>query len=437
MRFNCNSPTLKTVFFMSAFVPKTKLNIWSISHYACPPIYGYGTGHHFLAEEHVKNGHRVTIFASSYNHYMNIERLPPRNLPFEIIDGVNYVWLKSFKYYNSHSFRRVVNWFYFVLNFFLKDKGNFGKPDVVIMSSHSMLPILCAMWTKYKFNSKIIFEIRDVWPETFVEIGGKSKFHPLIFALSFFERLSYRSADHIVSTLPNIVKRVKEVSPRMVNCVTIIPQGLPESLFNTGSKLDAEFIKKYFVADEFRVMYTGAIGPSNALDNLIESAKIIRAKFPTLNLRFFILGDGIDKTRLISLAEDSENIVFVPRIDRFLVQDFLSYGHLFYDSVRSSSLYEYGLSRQKWMDYMYAGKPLLASYSGYKSLINDANCGEFVFPNDVNALVDRILYFQGLSMQELLEIGKRGREYLLQNRTFPALAFKYELVFRDLLSKDY
>ena len=299
-----------------------------------------------------------------------------------------------------------------------------------------MLPIICALWAKVIFRSKIILEIRDVWPATFVEIGGISKYHPLILILFFFERLSYRYADQIVSTLPNIAKRVRELDPGRVSKITIIPQGMPEKLFNSGDKLDLNFKKKYFTNNEFRVMYAGALGPSNALETLIECAKYINCNFPTVNVKFFILGDGIDKKRLTALSAGLPNVMFIPKINRTLVQDFLSFGDLFYDSVLSSKLYEYGLSRQKWMDYMYAGKPILASYSGFQSLINDANCGEFVAAEDVKALADRILYYNSLPVNEIREIGKRGRDYVIQNRTFPVLACQYELVFSDLLFND-
>ena len=85
---------------------------------------------------------------------------------------------------------------------------------------------------------------------------------------------------------------------------------------------------------------------------------------------------------------------------------------------------------------MYAGKPILASYSGFQSLINDANCGEFVEAENVKALADRILHYNSLSINEILEIGKRGREYLIQNRPFQVLASQYEKVFIDLVCSD-
>ena len=35
----------------------------------------------------------------------------------------------------------------------------------------------------------------------------------------------------------------------------------------------------------------------------------------------------------------------------------------------------FGVSSNKWIDYMYSAKPVIISYSGYKSLINDPGCG--------------------------------------------------------------
>jgi len=85
-----------------------KYNIWSISQYATPPHYGYGTAHHFLAEQHIKNGHRVTIFSSSYNHYMFNGPIHGKYVKNEIIDGVSYAWLKSIYYNNPHLIKRII-----------------------------------------------------------------------------------------------------------------------------------------------------------------------------------------------------------------------------------------------------------------------------------------------------------------------------------------
>lgn len=412
-----------------------KYNVWSISQYATPAKYGYGTGHHFLAEQHVKNGHSVTIFSSSYNHYMYNGQVHKKIAKIECVDGVNYVWLKSMHYRSAHSVKRIINWFYFILTFFLISKKKCGKPDIVILSSHSMLPIICALWVKFKYKAKLIVEIRDIWPKTLILLSRQSSKNPLILLISFCEKISYKCADWIVSTLPNLVEHIQEVSPSKVIKFTCIPQGIPLSVFESDEKLDKQFVDNFFFENEFRVIYAGAIGPSNALDTFINVAKHFNKYPPLKKIRFYILGEGIDKERLVSLSVECTNVTFVPRINRTLVQNFLKYGDLMYDSVLKSDLYRYGLSRQKWMDYMYASKPIIVSYSGYQSLINEANCGRFVEAENETELRKAIIEYSQMTDVELKQIGNNGRAYVIMNRTFEKLAFQYEQIFKSLLEK--
>lgn len=44
------------------------MNIWIFNHYAVGPDSSGGTRHYDLAKQLVQRGHKVTIFASSFNH---------------------------------------------------------------------------------------------------------------------------------------------------------------------------------------------------------------------------------------------------------------------------------------------------------------------------------------------------------------------------------
>jgi glycosyltransferase involved in cell wall biosynthesis len=74
---------------------------------------------------------------------------------------------------------------------------------------------------------------------------------------------------------------------------------------------------------------------------------------------------------------------------------------------------------------MYAGKPIICSYSGFQSMINECNAGSFVPYNDEKALALEILRYLNFSKDELEAIGKRARNFVIENRTFPILAKKY------------
>jgi glycosyltransferase involved in cell wall biosynthesis len=88
-------------------------------------------------------------------------------------------------------------------------------------------------------------------------------------------------------------------------------------------------------------------------------------------------------------------------------------------------LAKYGLSRNKWIDYMYAGKPIICSYSGFQSMINEANSGSFVPYADADALSDEIMKYYKLPKNELESLGQNAKKYILENRSFTALAEEY------------
>ena len=77
---------------------------------------------------------------------------------------------------------------------------------------------------------------------------------------------------------------------------------------------------------------------------------------------------------------------------------------------------------------MLAGKPVVASYTGYPSMINEAGCGSYVPAGNVAALKNEIIRYASLPLHEREDLGKKGRAWLLENRTYPALAEQYQKI---------
>ncbi len=82
---------------------------------------------------------------------------------------------------------------------------------------------------------------------------------------------------------------------------------------------------------------------------------------------------------------------------------------------------------------MMAGKPILASYSGYQSMVNEANCGLFVPAEDEEALIKGIGIMTEKSEVELEEMGQRGKDWLIQNRQWNTLADNYLSILDKLV----
>src|SRR5690606_7252976 len=90
-----------------------------------------------------------------------------------------------------------------------------------------------------------------------------------------------------------------------------------------------------------------------------------------------------------------------------------------------NTIYKYGVSPNKWIDYMYSARPILVSLDGFQSIINEARCGEFIKADDAELMAETILKYNRMDKDYLNEMGKKGREYLLANMTYDILTDKY------------
>ncbi|HQO17517.1 MAG TPA: glycosyltransferase, partial [Methylotenera sp.] len=108
-----------------------------------------------------------------------------------------------------------------------------------------------------------------------------------------------------------------------------------------------------------------------------------------------------------------------------MVQSVLAHSDLLYFSVYKSKVWSYGQSLNKVIDYMLSNKPIVASFSGYPSMINEAGCGTYVPAEDAASLVNEIKRYFSMSVEERNQIGARGKAWLLENRSYKKLANEY------------
>jgi len=339
----------------------------------------------------------------------------------EEIEGVSILWLKTHKYIKTNSSRRILSWFDFEWQLLKYSKNKLVKPDVVICSSLSVLTILNGFLLKLKYRCKLVFEIRDIWPLTLVEEGGYKQSNPIILLLSLVEKMGYRWADIIVGTMPNLKEHVESVLgyTKEVYC---IPMGYDHHHLNKIEILPNDYIKKYIPKDKVIVTHLGSIGITNSLETLLECAALMSEN---KSIHFLIVGDGDLRDQYISKYSYLNNISFGPKVPKAMVQSILHESDIVYFSAPKSKVWQYGQSLNKVIDYMLSGKPIIASYSGYKSMINEANSGIFIDAEDPILLKNTLLNYSKKSSEDLKEIGLRGREWILKNRNYNNLAKAY------------
>jgi hypothetical protein len=147
----------------------------------------------YLAREFKRNGHDVFLVTSDANHLANFPKAQYR-FTYENIDGVRTCWIRTKKYRKTASVGRVISWLDFEWKLFRLPRRNQPRPDVVIISSLSLLSVIYGYYIKKRYGAVLIFEVRDIWPLTMTEEGGFSRWHPLVVALALIESFGYRKA---------------------------------------------------------------------------------------------------------------------------------------------------------------------------------------------------------------------------------------------------
>jgi glycosyltransferase involved in cell wall biosynthesis len=395
-----------------------KKTVWYISKYFAPktPTAPGGRGW-FLMKGLVDLGFNAVVITSDSNALIDEVHLDNK-VVFDEVESVKYIWLKTLKYKIAKSPKRILSWFHFEWRLFRLNKQLVDRPDTIVVSSLSLLTVINGFLLKRKFNCRLIFEVRDIWPLTITEEGGFSRINPFVMFLSLIEKCGYKYSDAIIGTMPNLKAHVAEVCTATTP-VYCIPMGVSEQQITEQQPLESSYIERYLVSKKMKVVHAGTVGITNALDLFFQAAEKLIGND---HIEFILVGDGPLKSDYEEKYGHLKNLIFAPKVAKHQVQSLLSYCDVVYFSVFPSKVWDFGQSLNKVVDYLLSGKPVVASYSGFPSMINEAQCGYFVPAGDLQALVDKIIELSKMEKVTRDEIGLNGRSWLIKNRNYKKLS---------------
>jgi glycosyltransferase involved in cell wall biosynthesis len=253
-----------------------------------------------------------------------------------------------------------------------------------------------------------------------------SRWHPFIRWLQFAEDYAYRHADQIVSVLPKVDKYLRErgVDAGKFRC---IPNGIDVGGNSTAPatlpKEHAAALARLKAEERFSVGYLGQHGLSNALDAFVESALLLEWS----NAALVLVGQGPEKARLEAKARErgAKNIIFLPAVAKNAVPLILAELDALFLGWKRQPLYRYGISPNKLMDYMLAGKPVIHAVEAGNDPVAEAQCGISCEPENPQAIAAAVLELAQRTAEERSAMGYRGKEYVLRHHQYPALARQF------------
>lgn len=373
-----------------------------------------GTRHYDLGRDLIRRGHKVTIFASGFDHntkkYIKVH--PKERYKIEDYSEVRFVWINTIPYYGNN-WRRILNMISYGVRVLSVCRG-VEKPDVIIGSSPHPFAALTGWWLANKYKARFIFEVRDLWPQTAVEMGTiKTRGIPakILYAC---EEFMYKKAKKIIVLLSNAKEYIKK---RGIDSQKIvwIPNGVDLERFDKIKRLNSsskvvESFRKY--NDRFKVVYTGAHGPANGLEVVINAAYLLFKK--SENIHFFLIGDGQEKEKLIKNAQEKtvDNITFLNPVAKYYIADVLCQSDLLLHCIKPLALLNYGISPNKIYDYLASGKPIIMSVKTLNDIVQDAKAGITVEPGNAEALAQGILKIEKMTLEEREKLGASGKAYV-------------------------
>jgi glycosyltransferase involved in cell wall biosynthesis len=182
-------------------------------------------------------------------------------------------------------------------------------------------------------------------------------------------------------------------------------------------------LKKMREAGSFIVGYAGAHGLANALDSLVDAAELLKEESVTI----VFVGQGPEKERLQAIVNERklDNVNFLSAVTKNAIPLVLQSMDAFYIGLQKQSLFRFGVSPNKLMDYMMAAKPVVHAIDAGNDLVDESGCGISVSPENPKAIADAIINLKLMTQTERELMGLKGRQFVLANHEYSVLAKRF------------
>lgn len=382
------------------------------------------------------------------------EKYKTKRLYEEYRNGVRVLRVRVPEFSKSDKKSRIKN---IVAYFFGALAATFraGKQDYVFaVSQPPVLGGLLGVWGKWVNRAAYIYNIQDFNPEQILAVRYSGN-RLITDVMMLLDKFSCRQSNLLITVGRDLVKTVEarfggKNVPRtiMINNwinekeIYPLPEGHPEVV---------AFRREYGLEGKFVVMYSGNIGLSYDLENLIKVLKQFRKGYTTDGKReegprtadgrevvFAFAGAGsvLDKLVAYSKKHRFENIVFIPYQAKEKLNYSLNAGDVHW-CVSAKGIK--GVScPSKAYGIMAAGKAVLGVLeegTEIRELIERSGCGRCCEPGDYDAAAEILDWFISAGRDEIRKMGRKGREYLEKNLPMEASIRKYTEAIKGLERK--
>ncbi|WP_058308674.1 glycosyltransferase family 4 protein [Gracilibacillus massiliensis] len=292
-------------------------------------------------------------------------------------DKITRVPIKSRKFTNkllSRLFFYLEIMYRFILELWKRRKEDY---DYLYVSTPPIFIVLSALIGRKLIRSKLILEVRDLWPDSLLGVKSFDK-KWIINIFRFLEKKMYRTADIIVINSQGFKKHIEEKLKKPKDII-YLPNGPRED----------ELQAKKLNHTNFKVIYAGNLGLAQDIDRL----KQVASELNKHQIHFDVLGYGMRTTEFKEFI-DQEHLTYVEMHEPTTRKQSLNL-------IRNADLSIAFLNDEevfttvlpgKVLDYMTCETPIIAGVKGIAADLIKENETGFVY-NSVDALplIEKIL----------------------------------------------
>ena len=259
-------------------------------------------------------------------------------------------------------------------------------------------------------------EVRDIWPESLVEIGCFSKLHPGVVVLRLMELFLYRRSKKIISVLPGFKSYLEKNG---INRILIDAPNSPS--VDTNIAIETEHKNQ----DEFTFIYAGSHGLAQNLISVVKAAGILQEKTDK-NIKLKFVGGGFEKEGLIKHAQENNinNVEFLEAVSKNEISRIIASADAAILHLKNLPLFKWGISPNKLYDYMALRKPILFAVNTPFKEFENGELGIKAEADNPEDIAEKMLDLSGLSGEKLKTIGDNARQFVNENYSYEKVANK-------------
>ena len=404
----------------------TSRTIWIFHHYGDPPD-GHWTGTYDVYKHLVSKGHKVTVFTSSFSHYSRRDdRLVGDETSTErFYGGMRFIFVKTTPY-KVNDWRRVLNMVSYAWRGGRLASREVEAPDVIVGSTPHPLAAFLAAWVAKRRACPFVLELHDLWLQFLLDTKRLKSWNPIAMVLKRLDSWCYRRAEKIMALWPQMDRYLHNFDVPAQR-VAWVPIGVPSEREISDRQPGTDGV--------LEVVWTGRMGPaSNALE-ILQAAKLLRAR-DRRDIRFTLIGGGPDEQELRRFAENETltNVRFTGVLAKQELPRHLRNADVCVAGLPAVSTYtRYGTIPSKLLDYLAYGKPVVFITTIQDNALARAKAGVVVRPESPEDLAAAIERLAESSSEERNLLGNNGHLYIRQFHDPEKIAERISNIVEEVL----